>query len=146
MCAGFKLDTLLKLADVKGVDRKTSLLHFVLDQLLKDSASMGSLSTQLGSVRPAANLQVRALSPSWSPLYSPLLRPLKMHVLCTICNACTDQSATQQRKMALIRLSKTSLQVPSSPSAIPFYTPLFLYVKRKNLIHHLQGMHGPCLY
>lgn len=30
--AGFKLDTLLKLADVKGTDRKTSLLHFVIMQ------------------------------------------------------------------------------------------------------------------
>jgi hypothetical protein len=30
--AGFKLDTLLKLADVKGTDRKTSLLHFVITQ------------------------------------------------------------------------------------------------------------------
>jgi hypothetical protein len=57
-CSGFKLDTLLKLADVKGVDRKTSLLHFVLDQLLKDSATLPTLSTQLDNVRPAANLQV----------------------------------------------------------------------------------------
>lgn len=57
-CAGFKLDTLLKLADVKGVDRKTSLLHFVLDQLLKESATLASLSAQLRFVRPAANLQV----------------------------------------------------------------------------------------
>jgi len=56
--AGFKLDTLLKLADVKGTDRKTSLLHFVLDQLLKDSPAMPSLPNQLASVKPAANLQV----------------------------------------------------------------------------------------
>ena len=32
--SGFKLESLLKLADVKGVDRKTSLLHFVLKQML----------------------------------------------------------------------------------------------------------------
>ena len=57
--AGFKLDTLLKLADVKGTDRKTSLLHFVLEQLLKEeNASVGTLSAQLKSIRPAANLQV----------------------------------------------------------------------------------------
>ena len=55
---GFKLDTLLKLADVKGTDRKTSLLHFVLDQLLKDSPGMRSLPNQLASVKAAANLQV----------------------------------------------------------------------------------------
>ena len=59
--AGFKLDTLLKLADVKGTDRKTSLLHFVLEQLLKEeNASVGTLSAQLKSIRPAANLQVCA--------------------------------------------------------------------------------------
>ena len=58
--AGFKLDTLLKLADVKGTDRKTSLLHFVLEQLLKEeNASVGTLSAQLGSIRAAANLQVK---------------------------------------------------------------------------------------
>ena len=56
--AGFKLDTLLKLADVKGTDRKTSLLHFVLDQLLKDSPGMRSLPHQLANVKAAANLQV----------------------------------------------------------------------------------------
>ena len=57
---GFKLDTLLKLADVKGTDRRTSLLHFVLDQLLRDgaTASVASLPTQLSGVQPAANLQV----------------------------------------------------------------------------------------
>ena len=55
---GFKLDTLLKLADVKGTDRKTSLLHFVLDQLLKDGPAMLTLPQQLASVKPAANLQV----------------------------------------------------------------------------------------
>ena len=59
--AGFKLDTLLKLADVKGTDRKTSLLHFVLDQLLKDGPAMHSLPHQLATVKPAANLQVCAL-------------------------------------------------------------------------------------
>ncbi len=48
----------MKLADVKGTDRNTSLLHFVLDQLLKDSPAMHSLPHQLASVKPAANLQV----------------------------------------------------------------------------------------
>lgn len=55
--AGFKLDTLLKLADVKGTDRKTSLLHFVLDQLLKESPAMLSLPHQLFDVKAAASLQ-----------------------------------------------------------------------------------------
>ena len=61
---GFKLDTLLKLSDVKGVDRKTSLLHFVVASLLKRhgerAGGVGTLSAQLSAVKPAANLQVRA--------------------------------------------------------------------------------------
>jgi len=43
--AGFRLDTLLKLADVKGADRKTSLLHFVLAQLVRsEEAAAASAS------------------------------------------------------------------------------------------------------
>lgn len=56
-CTGFRLDTLLKLAGVKGTDRKTSLLHFVLDQLLKESPAMLSLPQQLFDIKAAANLQ-----------------------------------------------------------------------------------------
>ena len=63
--AGFKLDTLLKLSDVKGVDRKTSLLQFVVGALLKrhgEGAGIATLSEQLASIKPAANLQVRGRS------------------------------------------------------------------------------------
>lgn len=31
----FKLDTLLKLADVKGTDGKTTLLHFVVQEIIR---------------------------------------------------------------------------------------------------------------
>ena len=31
----FKLDTLLKLSDVKGVDGKTTLLHFVVQEIIR---------------------------------------------------------------------------------------------------------------
>lgn len=53
----FKLDTLLKLSDVKGADGKTTLLHFVILEIirtegiraarrLKDSSSMNSANTE----------------------------------------------------------------------------------------------------
>ena len=59
--AGFKLDTLLRLADVKGTDRRTSLLAFVTAALLaRGQGDVGSLPAQLSSIRPAANLQVPA--------------------------------------------------------------------------------------
>jgi len=59
--AGFRIDTLLKLADVKGTDRRTSLLHFVLAQLAagEGAAAAASLVGQLAAVRGAANLQAR---------------------------------------------------------------------------------------
>ena len=31
--AGFKLNALLNLVDIKGIDRKTSLLHFMIEEL-----------------------------------------------------------------------------------------------------------------
>jgi Formin Homology 2 Domain len=59
--AGFKLDTLLRLADVKGTDRRTSLLAFVTAALLaRGQGDVGSLPQQLSSIRAAANLQVLA--------------------------------------------------------------------------------------
>ncbi|KAG8364617.1 hypothetical protein BUALT_Bualt18G0016100 [Buddleja alternifolia] len=53
----FKLDTLLKLSDVKGMDGKTTLLHFVIHEIirsegvraarrLKESRSMSSVNTE----------------------------------------------------------------------------------------------------
>ncbi|KAK9806804.1 hypothetical protein WJX72_003461 [[Myrmecia] bisecta] len=73
--AGFKLDTLLKLADVKGVDRKTSLLHFVVVQMTKDPAStIQSLGHQLDHIKPAANLQTSAIKTFMGELRSGLSR------------------------------------------------------------------------
>ena len=57
--AGFRLDTLLKLADVEGTDRKTSLLHFVVGQLLAEDPGLRGMAAQLANVRPTANMQVR---------------------------------------------------------------------------------------
>lgn len=42
----FKLDTLLKLADVKGTDNKTTLLHFVIQEIIRSESSK---LTRLGS-------------------------------------------------------------------------------------------------
>ncbi|VAH82795.1 unnamed protein product [Triticum turgidum subsp. durum] len=42
----FKLDTLLKLADVKGTDGKTTLLHFVVQEIIRTEGSRLSASNQ----------------------------------------------------------------------------------------------------
>ncbi|GAU14560.1 hypothetical protein TSUD_96240 [Trifolium subterraneum] len=38
----FKLDTLLKLVDIKGTDRKTTLLHFVVQEIVRTEGSLVS--------------------------------------------------------------------------------------------------------
>lgn len=42
----FKLDTLLKLADVKGTDGKTSLLHFVVQEIIRSEGSRAARSNR----------------------------------------------------------------------------------------------------
>jgi len=37
----FKLDTLLKLADIKGTDGKTTLLHFVVQEIIRSEGTTG---------------------------------------------------------------------------------------------------------
>ena len=60
--AGFKLDTLLKLADVKGVDRKTSLLQFVVQQMQGSEPGINNMAQIMPHVRPAATMQLSAVS------------------------------------------------------------------------------------
>lgn len=55
---GFKLDTLLKLADVKGTDRRTSLLHWVVQYLLKQDPDFKDMPSTLRATVPAAGVQV----------------------------------------------------------------------------------------
>ncbi|KAF0893553.1 hypothetical protein E2562_026969 [Oryza meyeriana var. granulata] len=58
----FKLDTLLKLADVKGVDGKTTLLHFVVQEIIRSEgvraarAASGGGSSSIGSISSSEDL------------------------------------------------------------------------------------------
>jgi len=58
---GFKLDALLKLADIKAVDKKTSLLQFVIDQLRKQDPSIDSLVDAMPHVKAASTIQLSAV-------------------------------------------------------------------------------------
>ncbi|MCI50709.1 formin-like 2 domain protein, partial [Trifolium medium] len=50
----FKLDTLLKLVDVKGADGKTTLLHFVVQEIIRTEGARHSDTTT--DQTPAATL------------------------------------------------------------------------------------------
>ena len=76
----FKLDTLLKLADVKGADGKTTLLHFVVQEMIRSEDAKSEkenttatsskdkglkvvcgLSSELGNVKKAASMDFDVL-------------------------------------------------------------------------------------
>ncbi|XP_059301102.1 formin-like protein 5 isoform X1 [Lycium ferocissimum] len=46
----FKLDTLLKLSDVKGIDGKTTLLHFVVQEIIRSEGIRAARTRDRGSV------------------------------------------------------------------------------------------------
>uniref|UniRef100_M1AVU2 Formin-like protein n=1 Tax=Solanum tuberosum TaxID=4113 RepID=M1AVU2_SOLTU len=46
----FKLDTLLKLSDVKGIDGKTTLLHFVVQEIIRSEGIRAARARDRGSV------------------------------------------------------------------------------------------------
>lgn len=52
----FKFDTLLKLVDVKGIDGKTTLLHFVVQEIIR---SEGAASECTSESNPSTLNQVR---------------------------------------------------------------------------------------
>ncbi|KAJ1271361.1 hypothetical protein BS78_06G123100 [Paspalum vaginatum] len=84
----FKLDTLLKLADVKGTDGKTTLLHFVVQEMIRSqkpraraSAAAGAepdiatgLAAELTNVRKTATVDLDVLTTSVSSLAHGLSR------------------------------------------------------------------------
>jgi hypothetical protein len=82
----FKLDTLLKLADVKGTDGKTTLLHFVVQEMTRShhksptrAAEQGTdiatgLAAELTNVKKTATVDLDVLTTSVSNLSQGLSR------------------------------------------------------------------------
>ncbi|KAK1683595.1 hypothetical protein QYE76_044443 [Lolium multiflorum] len=80
----FKLDTLLKLADVKGTDGKTTLLHFVVQEMTRSQKSptraaqatdiAAGLAAELANVKKTATVDLDVLTTSVSNLSQGLSR------------------------------------------------------------------------
>ncbi|KAL4566841.1 hypothetical protein LXL04_030966 [Taraxacum kok-saghyz] len=60
----FKLDTLLKLSDVKGVDGKTTLLHFVVQEIMRSEGIRAAKSAKEGKRIPSIRTKHLLLEPS----------------------------------------------------------------------------------
>ena len=54
---GFKIESLLKLKDIKGKDRKTSLLHFIVTQVIRENERVRFFTAELDRVCVAAKFQ-----------------------------------------------------------------------------------------
>uniref|UniRef100_A0ACD5YZM7 Uncharacterized protein n=1 Tax=Avena sativa TaxID=4498 RepID=A0ACD5YZM7_AVESA len=111
----FKLDTLLKLADIKSADGKTTLLHFVVqeiirsegfdsdqaatnpgsaskDQFKKDGLKVfAGLSIELSNVKKAATLEMETLGGSVSRLAADLE---KVKLVLQLKETCADQGSS----------------------------------------------------
>ena len=78
LCSGFRLESLLKLADCRGSSDCKNLLHFILRQLLQNTPEIENLSSELVTVQAAAKLQVcfsclpNTYSTAWSGWISKL--------------------------------------------------------------------------
>jgi hypothetical protein len=80
----FKLDTLLKLADVKGTDGRTTLLHFVVQETVRSQKPpirtadgqdiVAGLSAELTNVKKTATIDLDVLTTSVSGLAQGLSR------------------------------------------------------------------------
>lgn len=71
----FKLDTLLKLAEVKGLDGRNSLLHFVVQEMIKSEGAakalgcIRNLNSELANVKKSAEIEFGVLRSDVSRLY-----------------------------------------------------------------------------
>lgn len=57
----FKLDTLLKLVDVKGTDGKTTLLHFVVQEIIRSEGARLCGTSQTPNPNPSDDVKCRKL-------------------------------------------------------------------------------------
>ncbi|KAG8079925.1 hypothetical protein GUJ93_ZPchr0007g4645 [Zizania palustris] len=112
----FKLDTLLKLADIKSTDGKTTLLHFVVKEIIRSegidsdqsAANPGSsskeqfkkdglkllagLSSELSNVKRAATLEMDTLSGNILRLETDLQ---KVKLVLQLKETCSDQGSSE---------------------------------------------------
>ncbi|KAK1277149.1 Formin-like protein 11 [Acorus gramineus] len=73
----FKLDALLKLADVKGTDGRTTLLHFVAQEMIRTEGEVdlvSRLGSELRNVKKTASVDLCILASSVSSLYEGLAK------------------------------------------------------------------------
>uniref|UniRef100_A0A0E0QAK0 Formin-like protein n=1 Tax=Oryza rufipogon TaxID=4529 RepID=A0A0E0QAK0_ORYRU len=119
----FKLDTLLKLADIKSTDGRTTLLHFVVKEIIRSEGFdsdqsavnpgsgskeqfkrdglklLAGLSSELSNVKRAATLEMDTLSGNILRLEADLE---KVKLVLQLKETCSDQGASENFFQAMV--------------------------------------------
>jgi len=112
--AGFRLDALLRLGDVKAADRRTSLLQFVLTSALGARPGLAALPAQLATVVRAANVQPAAVAALMEELSSAARRAREERALL---------AADAEAAAAAATAASGAAAPPSSPGAAAAAAP-----------------------
>ncbi|XP_010442256.1 PREDICTED: formin-like protein 9 [Camelina sativa] len=102
----FKLDTLLKLVDVKGLDGRSSLLHFVVQEMIKSEGSVralegiSNLNSELSNVKKSADIEYGVLRSNVSKLCQGLKNIEELLLLSEESGSSGDQWLKFRERMA----------------------------------------------
>ncbi|CAH2044798.1 unnamed protein product [Thlaspi arvense] len=101
-----KLDTLLKLVEVKGLDGRSSLLHFVVQEMIKSEGAakaldrIRNLSSELANVKKSADIEYGVLSRNVSKLCQGIKNIGELLLLSEESGSSGDQWLKFEEKMA----------------------------------------------
>lgn len=100
----FKLDTLLKLVEVKGLDGRSSLLQFVVQELVKSEGSIlegiRNLNSELSNVKKSAEIEYDVLRSDVLKLCQRIKKIEELLQLSEECGSSGDQWLKFREKMA----------------------------------------------
>ncbi|XP_013599240.1 PREDICTED: formin-like protein 9 [Brassica oleracea var. oleracea] len=133
----FKFDTLLKLAEVKGLDGRSSVLHFVVQEMIKSEGSVKALdrirnlSSEMETVKKSADIEYGVLSSGVLKLCQGIKNIKELLILSEESGCGGDQWVKFEAKMARFletageEILKIKAQESSTLSALEEVTELF---------------------
>nr|XP_018483967.1 PREDICTED: formin-like protein 9 [Raphanus sativus] len=102
----FKFDTLLKLAEVKGLDGRSTVLHFVVQEMIKSEGSVEvldrirNLSSEMDTVKKSADVEYGVLTSGVLKLCQGIKNIKELLMLSEESGSCGEQWLKFEAKMA----------------------------------------------
>ncbi|CAN7025572.1 unnamed protein product [Brassica rapa subsp. trilocularis] len=133
----FKFDTLLKLAEVKGLDGRSSVLHFAVQEMIKSEGSVKALdrvrnlSSEMETVKKSADIEYGVLTNGVLKLYQGIRSIKELLILSEESGCSGDQWMKFEAKMGRFletageEIVRIKAQESSTLSALEEVTELF---------------------